>query len=104
LQIARAVGYAEGVAIYTGNLAELALDQMDWPRAETVAREALALAEELGRQELVASDCQHIALALVRQGKKPEALLHARRAVEIYTQLGSRHLEDARATLRECEA
>ena len=29
--MARAVGYAEGVATYTGNLAALALDREDWP-------------------------------------------------------------------------
>ena len=58
LRIARAVGDAEGVAVYTGNLAELALDREDWPGAETLAREALPLSEKLGRQELIASDCR----------------------------------------------
>ena len=50
LRIARAVGYAEGVAYITGNLAELALDREDWPGAGTLAREALPLSENLGRQ------------------------------------------------------
>ena len=41
LRVARAVGYAEGVPIFTGNLADLALAREDWPAAETLAREAL---------------------------------------------------------------
>lgn len=31
LHMARALGYVEGVASYTGNLVELALDGKDWP-------------------------------------------------------------------------
>lgn len=103
LRIARAVGYAEGVAIYTGNLAALALEREDWPGAETLAREALILSKKLGRQELIAEDCRRLAKALARQGKPAEALPYARRAVEIYTRLGSPELEKARATLAECE-
>ena len=51
LRIARAIGYAEGVAYITGNLAALAQDRKDWPGAETLAREALTLAEKVGRQD-----------------------------------------------------
>lgn len=40
LRVARALGDPEGVAIYTGNLAGMALEREDWPRAETLAREA----------------------------------------------------------------
>lgn len=103
LRVARAIGYIEGVAAYTGNLAVLALDRTDWPEAEKLAREALPLSEKVGRQELIASNCDHLAEALVRQGKGAEGLPHAQRAVEIYTHLGSPSLEGARATLRECE-
>ena len=88
---------------YTGNLAGLALDRKDWPGAETLAREALPLAEKVGRQGLIASNCYRIAKALVRQGQAAEALPYARRAVAIYTQLGSPDLAIAQATLRECE-
>ncbi|PSB34310.1 tetratricopeptide repeat protein [Stenomitos frigidus] len=103
LRVARAIGDAEGVASYTGNLAALVLDRKDWSGAETLAREALPLAEKVGRQQLIASNCRRIAKALVRQGQAAEALPYARRAVTIYTQLGSPDLASAQATLRECE-
>jgi len=104
LRVARAVGFTEGIAICTGNLAELALARKDWPAAETLAREALPMSEKLRRQELIAFHCQRLAKALVRQSKTAEALPHAQRAVEIFTRLGHPDLELARATLRECES
>lgn len=104
LRIARAVGYAEGVATYTGNLAVLALVRADWVRAENLAREGLTLSEQVGRQELTGATCDFLAFALVRQGKRKEALTYARRAVEIFTGLGHHELELARATLAECES
>ncbi|MBE7384755.1 MAG: tetratricopeptide repeat protein [Leptolyngbya sp. SIO1E4] len=103
LRVARAVGYTEGVAIFTGNLAALALDREDWSGAEALAREALPLVERVGHQELIASNCNRIAKALVRQGQAAEALPYARRAVAIFTQLGSPRLASAQATLQACE-
>ncbi|MBI3244859.1 MAG: tetratricopeptide repeat protein [Chloroflexi bacterium] len=104
LRIARKVNYQEGVVSFTGNLAELANDRQQWPEAERLAREALPLAEKLGQQELVGVDCHRLALALLRQGNAAEALPHARRAVEIYTKLRYRELDEARQVLAECEA
>jgi tetratricopeptide (TPR) repeat protein len=103
LRIARTVDDPEGVAIYTGNLADGALDREDWPGAEALAYEALSLSQQVGRLELIASDCRRLAKALVRQGKKEEALPHARRAVEIFQKLGHRDLTAAQQILAECE-
>jgi hypothetical protein len=91
------------VAIYICNLAELALDRHDWPTAETLAREALPLSEKIGRQELIAGNNHSLAQALLRQGLTAEALPHARKAVEIFTRLGSPALAGAQFTLTECK-
>ena len=103
LRMAHAVSDAEGVAIYTGNLSAMALDREDWPGAETLVREALSLSERVGRQKLIAANCRRLARALAWQEKKAEALPLAQRAAEIYTRLGSPKLEDACATLQECQ-
>ena len=102
MRIARTVGTKSGVATYTGNLAALALDRGDWPTAEALACEALALAEAIHRQELIASNNGRIAEAVVRQGRTAEALPYAHRAVEIYTRLGHPDLAKAQATLAKC--
>jgi tetratricopeptide (TPR) repeat protein len=105
LRVARIVDPEEGVSIYTGNLAELALTRGNWLEAEVFAREALCLAENVGRLELIASDSRRIAHALKRQGRVAEALPYARRAVDIYVQLGSAAgIKEASETLDECES
>src|SRR6185436_19793092 len=104
--------------MYTGNLAELALDQEQWAEAETLAREALALAEKVGRQELIAGDCHTIAKALLKQNlalsaaegrnldeaRLSEAEALSRRAVEIFMRLRmAGNLQVAQKTLAEIE-
>ena len=105
LTVAHAVAYEEGVATYTGNQADFALDRKDWSAAASIAREALQLAENVGRQGLIASNCHRLAVALSRQGNKTEAVPFARRAVEIETRLGvPSKIEEAHKTLEECES
>ncbi len=104
LRIARKVKHGEGVASCIGNLANLALNREDWPGAEALAREALPLSEKVERKELIAGDNCRLAKALVQQGKRVEALPHARKAVELFTQLASPDLKEAQAILQECQA
>ncbi|HYG79493.1 MAG TPA: tetratricopeptide repeat protein, partial [Pyrinomonadaceae bacterium] len=104
LRIAVAVDDRESIALRTGNLAAQALDRKDWLGAEALAREALLLSEDVGRKELIASNCHRLAATLVQQGRKLEALPHARRAVEIFTALCSPELEAAHLILAECES
>ncbi|MBN1450126.1 MAG: DUF4062 domain-containing protein [Anaerolineales bacterium] len=112
LRIAKIKKNNEHIAIYTGNLALLALDREQWAEAESLAREVLALAEKVGRQELIASDCLRLAIALLKQnlalsnseGSLEEALSLSHRAVEIYTRLRHPDLQSAQETLAEIEA
>jgi len=72
--------------------------------AEGLAREALALAEKVGRQELIATDYHRIAKSLLKQNKNlDEALSLSRRAVEILSRLRHRDLQEAQETLAEIE-
>jgi tetratricopeptide (TPR) repeat protein len=103
LRMARAVGYGEGVAYITGNLAELALNRGNWSDGEALARQALVLSEEIGRLELIAVDCLRLAKVLVRQDKSTEALGYAQRSVEIFTRLRSPQLAVAIEILGECQ-
>jgi len=104
LRIAKTNKNDEFVASITGNLAELALDREQWAEAESFAREALALAEKVGRLELIAGDCRRLAYALLKQNKNlEEALPLSHRAVEIFTRLRHPNLQSAQETLEEIE-
>lgn len=104
LRIASKVSDREAIACITGNLAELALQRKDWPRAERLATDALASALALGRQELIGSNHYHLAQALRQQQRASDALPHARNAVAIFTHLRSPDLADAVNELAACEA
>jgi hypothetical protein len=67
-------------------------------------REALELAEKVGREELVGWDCACPAKAMVQPGCQAKGLPYARRAVQILEKLHAPDLEQARAMLTECEA
>jgi Flp pilus assembly protein TadD len=98
------LGYNDGIAHFTSNLAMLSLTRGDWLGAEALAREAMLFAEKVGSKELIAFHCYCLASALAQQGRKSEALPHARRALEIFTALRSPRLEGARQILAECES
>ena len=86
----------EGIAIYTNNMAELALDRQDWSRAESLGRESLPLAEKLNRKDMIAACCLTLARALAKQDRKQDGLPFAQRAEEIYERLKSKEAEKAR--------
>ncbi|MEN9576694.1 MAG: hypothetical protein RL514_4549 [Verrucomicrobiota bacterium] len=104
LRIARAVGHAWGVAYCISRLAGLALERRDWPEAEALAREAMPLAEKAGHNELTGPNHRRLAEALVRQGKRKEALSHAQQAMALYTEFAMLDLAEAQATLKKCKA
>ena len=110
LRIAKIIKGDERIAFITGNLAALALDREQWAEAEPLAREALTLAEKVGRQELIAGDCRRLAKALLKQNvgqianlPLQEALSLSRRAIEIFTRLRHPELQSAQKTLAEIE-
>ena len=103
LRIAGKAHYREGVAYFTGNLAELALDREDWVGGEDLARKSLEVAEALGQQEVIGRDCAAIAKSLARQFRPEEGRPYAERAVAIFARLRlPDELEMALATLAEC--
>ncbi len=104
LRIANAIGNPECcIADYNGGLIELALDRQQWEYAESLAVKALAEADKIGRKMLIAQGCDRLARAMARQGRKSEAIPYARRGVELFVELGSEELQEARKTLLECQ-
>ena len=106
LRIWKILGEREGVAIATAALGGLALTGKRWNDAETLTREALSLAEQVGRKVLVGFYSGRLAQALIRQNRKLEALPYAQRAVDLYSALRSTEsdLNWARGILHECES
>ena len=104
LHLSQKLNHRRGIATYTGNLADLAIQRGDFLPAEQLARQALAIAIQIGRQELIAAHNHYLARGLQGQDKANDALPHARIAVEIFSRLGARKLSEAQATLAACEA
>jgi tetratricopeptide (TPR) repeat protein len=104
LRISRKNNNHEHIVTRLAALAALALDREQWVEGESLAREAIVLAEKVGRQELIAWDCRVLAMALLKQNKNlDEALSMARRAVEIFTRLRHRDLHKAQKMMAEIE-
>jgi len=102
LRIARQIDDRPAIPRYTLGLAMSAIDQENWPIAESFAHESLKVAELVGYQEQIASASWILAKALVGQNRSDEGLPYAKSATEILTKLRSPELADARAVLKEC--
>ena len=103
LRISQKINDSEGIGIFSGNLADLALQQQDWPTAAKLAAQALQLAGDIGRQELIAWNHSTLAEAMLAQQQPATALPHAQQAVAIYARLTSPSLAYAQATLAKCQ-
>jgi tetratricopeptide (TPR) repeat protein len=101
LAIAQSIRSRHDVAVYTGNMAALALDRKDFRGAEELALDALSKARQVGRQELIAASCRRLSEAYVGQGRREEGRTYALQAAEIYARLGSPYLEIAHSMLSE---
>ena len=70
--------------VYTGNLAALALDREQWAEAAIPRREA-SRGRKVGRLELIASNCYHLAQALLKQNHNLEEGYRCHTAVLKFT-------------------
>jgi nucleoside phosphorylase/tetratricopeptide (TPR) repeat protein len=103
LQTAQKGDYKEGIANFTGNMANLAVMREDWTSAEALALEAHELSKAIGREELVGRTAFCAAKALIAQDRPEDALPYAKEAVEVFTLLRlTRDLEKATTLLKQC--
>ncbi len=83
-----------GVAIYTGNLADLLLLCKDWPGAEQLTTQALDLALPIGHLNLIGFNHANLAQALHQQQRGGEALAHAAMGCKRVRLLHARNWDD----------
>ncbi len=101
IDMAKDVIYPEGVAYITARLAGLAFEKEEWSNAEALARDALSLAEPLGRQETIAESCYYASKALLKQGQSIAAYPFVFRTIEILKHLNTPLLKDAYFMIEE---
>ncbi len=97
------LNYNDGIATYTGNLANVALDQEHWEEAEIRARDALELAEKLGRKLIIGNALVYIGRALIGQKRYREAITYLQESIAIYTHLSSPRINEANELLIKCK-
>lgn len=93
----------EYLALSVTNLADLQRALTRWTMAESLARDALALAERVRWKMLVGRACLVVGAALLAQGQPGEAQPYARRALDIAAQLQTPEWAAAAAVLHQCE-
>ena len=87
---------ARYIATLLGNLGEIALVCEDWAEARDCCEKASELAQEVGRQDLVASQKYRLARVHEAKGRAHIALPLAQEAVAIYERLRDKDLADAK--------
>ena len=100
--LAKNINYKEGTAIFTGNLAELALRQNELSKAEDLAMDALKKAREIEQQDEIAKANYRLARALLLQGRSKQALPYAQRAIEVFVRLRHKDLPKAQELFLQC--
>jgi tetratricopeptide (TPR) repeat protein len=103
LRIAERNNDIEELSIYKSSLAELALAQTDWLKADELARGALELAEQIGQQEEIARNNYILAQSLLRQGFPSQAYSYARTSAIIYAQLRHKYLPEVQEVILKCK-
>jgi tetratricopeptide (TPR) repeat protein len=110
LRFSRMIGFSEGIANATGNLAASAIDERAWPSAELFARTGIELSEKLvvsgkqGHQRWIASNCVWLARALLEQKRhdwEKETTPLIERAEKIFASLRTPDLNKAYAAFVE---
>jgi tetratricopeptide (TPR) repeat protein len=103
LSISRKINHVEDIAANTGSLAELELHKQNWAKAKMLAQKALEIAESNGLLSTIAINCHRIAKVFLYQKLPDNGLPYARRALDIFVQLGSPNISEAEQTLLAIE-